>query len=156
MNQIPTIAEYVSIVRSQPEHHPQTLRTHRRDRTSLHGYNAAKTTCNSSTNISNVENHAPTFKASNTSQTLQDTPKPEYNTAHKTIWTQTSKTQRLKHHKTNMENHRSLKRTLLQAEIQKNSEKQRFTHSDSKQNRKEIPKVLPSANMENRISTFKN
>jgi hypothetical protein len=43
-----------------------------------------------------------------------------------------------------MANHRSLKHTALQAEIQKNSEKQPFTHSDSKQNRKEIPKVLPS------------
>jgi hypothetical protein len=55
-----------------------------------------------------------------------------------------------------MENHRSLKRTLLQAEIQKNSEKQPLTHSDSKQKWKEIPKVLPSANMESQISTFKN
>jgi hypothetical protein len=55
-----------------------------------------------------------------------------------------------------MENHRSLKRTLLQAEIQKNSENHRFTHSDSKKNTKEIPKVLPSANMESQISTFKN
>jgi hypothetical protein len=55
-----------------------------------------------------------------------------------------------------MENHRSLQHTLLQAEIQKNSEKQPFTHSDSKQNSKEIPKVLPSANMKNQNSTFKN
>jgi hypothetical protein len=55
-----------------------------------------------------------------------------------------------------LENHRSLKRTLLQAETQKNSEKQPFTHSDSKQNRKEIPKVLPSANIGNQNSTFKN
>jgi hypothetical protein len=55
-----------------------------------------------------------------------------------------------------MENHCSLKRTLLQAEIQKNSEKQPFTHSDSKKNGKEIPKVLPSVNMRNQISTFKN
>jgi hypothetical protein len=55
-----------------------------------------------------------------------------------------------------MESHRSLKHTALQAEIQKNSEKQPFTHSDSKQNGKEIPKVLPPANMEKRISTFKN
>jgi hypothetical protein len=29
-------------------------------------------------------------------------------------------------------------------------------HSDSKQEWKEISKVLPSANMENQISTFKN
>jgi hypothetical protein len=29
-------------------------------------------------------------------------------------------------------------------------------HSDSKQNRKEIPKVLPSANIGNQNSTFKN
>jgi hypothetical protein len=81
--------------------------------------------------------------------------KPEYNTAHRAQWTQTSNTQRSQQHKTNMANHRSLKHTLLQAEIQENSQKQPFTHSDSKQNRKEIPKVLPSANMENRISTFK-
>jgi len=55
-----------------------------------------------------------------------------------------------------MESHRSLQRTLLQAEIQKDSEKQLFTHSDSKQNTKENPEVLPSANMRKRISTFKN
>jgi hypothetical protein len=55
-----------------------------------------------------------------------------------------------------MERHRSLKHNTPQAEIQKNSEKQLFTHSDSKQNTKEIPKVLPSANMEKRNSTFKN
>jgi hypothetical protein len=55
-----------------------------------------------------------------------------------------------------MENHRSLKRTLLQAEIQKNNEKQPFTHSDSKQNTKENPDLLPSANIGNQISTFKN
>jgi hypothetical protein len=71
-------------------------------------------------------------------------------------WTQTSKTQRSQQHKTNSESDRSLQRTLLQAEIQENSEKQLFTHSDSKQNGKEIPKVLPSANMRKRISTFKN
>jgi hypothetical protein len=59
-------------------------------------------------------------------------------------------------HKTNMESHRSLQHTPLQAEIQKNSEKQPFTHSDSKQNGKEIFDLLPSANMENQISTFKN
>jgi hypothetical protein len=64
-----------------------------------------------------------TFKASNASQTLQDTPKPEYNTAHKTLWTQTSKTQTSQQHKTNLESHRSLQHTLLQAEIQKNSQK---------------------------------
>jgi len=85
------------------------------------------------------------------------TDRTEQNTeAHKTLWTQNSKTQRSQQHKTNSESHRSLQRTLLQAEIQKNSEKQPFTHSDSKQNSKEIPKVLPSANMEKRISTFKN
>jgi len=54
-----------------------------------------------------------------------------------------------------MESHRSLQRTLLQAEIQKNSEKQPFTHSDSKKNTKEIPELLPSANIGNQISTFK-
>jgi hypothetical protein len=52
-----------------------------------------------------------------------------------------------------LESHRSLQRTLLQAEIQKNSEKQSFTYSDSKQNGKEIFDLLPSANMENQIST---
>jgi hypothetical protein len=55
-----------------------------------------------------------------------------------------------------LENHRSLQRTLLQAEIQKNSEKQLFTYSDSKQNGKELPDLLPSADMENQTSTFKN
>jgi hypothetical protein len=55
-----------------------------------------------------------------------------------------------------MDNHRSLKHTPLQAEIQKNSQEQLFTHSDSKQNTKENPDLLPSANMENRVSTFKN
>jgi hypothetical protein len=101
-----------------------------------------------------MKNHTPTYKASNASQTLQDTPKPEYNTAPKALWIQTSKTQRSQQHKTNMERHRSLKRTLLQAEIQKTSERQLFTYSGSKQNRKEIPKVLPSANMRKRISNI--
>jgi hypothetical protein len=55
-----------------------------------------------------------------------------------------------------MKSHRSLKRTLLQAEIQKNSEKQPFTHSDSKQNGKELFDLLPSANIGNQNSTFKN
>jgi len=53
-----------------------------------------------------------------------------------------------------MESHCSLKRTLLQAEIQKNSEKQAFTHSDSKQNGKEIFDLLPSANMRKRVSNI--
>ncbi len=57
-------------------------------------------------------------------------------------------------HKTNMANHRSLKRTLLQAEIQKNNEKQPFTHSDSKKNSKVIPKARRSANMKRRISNI--
>jgi hypothetical protein len=55
-----------------------------------------------------------------------------------------------------MESHRSLQHTLLQAEIQKNSEKQPFTHSDSKQNSKEIPKVQVSANIGKRVSTWEN
>jgi hypothetical protein len=54
-----------------------------------------------------------------------------------------------------MENHRSLQRTLLQAEIQKNSQKQPFTHSDSKQNGKETFDLLPSANMRKRISNIR-
>jgi len=53
-----------------------------------------------------------------------------------------------------MKRHRSLKRTPLQAEIQKNSEKQPFTHSDSKKNSKETPDLLPSANMRKRISNI--
>jgi hypothetical protein len=57
---------------------------------------------------------------------------------------------------TNLENHRSLKHTALQAESQKASQKQLFTHSDSKKNGKEYSKVRPSANMKNQISTFKN
>ena len=83
-------------------------------------------------------------------------PKPEHNAAHRAQWTQTSKTQRSRQNKTNMETHRSLQRTLLQAEIQKSSQKQPFTHSDSKKNTKENPDLLPSANMRNRNSTFKN
>ena len=101
-----------------------------------------------------MKNPTPTLKASNTSQTLQDTPKPEYNTAHKTQWTHTSKTQRSQQHKTNMANHRSLQHALLQAEIQKNSEKQPFTHSDSKKNSKVIPKARRSANMKRRVSNI--
>jgi hypothetical protein len=66
------------------------------------------------------------------------------------------KTQKSRQNKTNMENHRSLKRILLQAEIQKSSQKQPFTHSDSKQNGKELSDLLPSANIVNRNSTFKN
>jgi hypothetical protein len=53
-----------------------------------------------------------------------------------------------------MENHRSLQRTLLQAEIQKNSQKQPFTYSDSKQNGKELFDLLPSANMRNQKSNI--
>jgi hypothetical protein len=53
-----------------------------------------------------------------------------------------------------MANHRSLKHTLFQAEIQKNSQKQAFTHSDSKQNGKETFDLLPSANMRKRISNI--
>jgi len=56
----------------------------------------------------------------------------------------------------NMENHRSLKRTLLQAETKKNSQKQRITYSDSKQNSKELSDLLPSANMRNQISNIHN
>jgi hypothetical protein len=53
-----------------------------------------------------------------------------------------------------MANQRSLKNTALQAEIQKNSEKQPFTHSDSKKNSKVIPKARRSANMKRRISNI--
>jgi hypothetical protein len=53
-----------------------------------------------------------------------------------------------------MANHRSLKHTLLQAETRKTSQKQPFTHSDSKRNSKEIPKALPSANMRKSISNI--
>jgi hypothetical protein len=52
-----------------------------------------------------------------------------------------------------MANHRSLKRTLLQAETRKTSEKQLFTHGCSKKNRKGIPKARRSANMRNQNST---
>jgi hypothetical protein len=72
------------------------------------------------------------------------------------LWAQTSNTQTSQQHKVNLESHRSLQRTLPQDVIQKSSEKQAFTHSDSKQNGKEIFDLLPSANMENQISTFKN
>jgi len=67
-----------------------------------------------------------------------------------------SKARRSQQHKTNSKSHCSLQRTLLQAEIQKNNEEQLFTHSDSKQDSKEISKVQVSANMKNQISTFKN
>jgi hypothetical protein len=53
-----------------------------------------------------------------------------------------------------MENHRSLQRTLLQAEIQKSTEKQAFTHSDSKKNSKRNSKARPSANIGKRISNI--
>jgi hypothetical protein len=53
-----------------------------------------------------------------------------------------------------MANHRSLKYNPLQAEIQKNSEKQPFTHSDSKKNSKRISKVLPSANIGKCVSNI--
>jgi hypothetical protein len=56
--------------------------------------------------------------------------------------------------KTNMEHHRSLKRTLLQAEIQKNSKKQPFIHSRSKKNTKELSDLLPSANIGRRVSNI--
>jgi hypothetical protein len=64
--------------------------------------------------------------------------------------------QRSQQHKHNMANHRSLKRTLPQAEIQKTSQKQPFHKAIPKQNGKEIPKVLPSANMQNQNSTYEN
>jgi hypothetical protein len=53
-----------------------------------------------------------------------------------------------------MANHRSLQHALLQAEIQKTSEKQHFTHSDSKKNSKVIPKARRSANMKRRVSNI--
>jgi hypothetical protein len=53
-----------------------------------------------------------------------------------------------------MENNRSLKRTLLQAEIQKNIEKQPFTIVIPRKSGKELPDLLPSANMGNRISNI--
>jgi hypothetical protein len=103
-----------------------------------------------------MKNQNSTFKASNTRQTLT-THSQNQSTIRRTNAVDTnSKTQRPQQHKTNMANHRSLKRTLLQAETQKNSQKQPFTHSDSKQNGKEIPKVQVSANIGNQISTFKN
>jgi hypothetical protein len=74
--------------------------------------------------------------------------------AHKTLRTQTSNTQRSQQHKHNLANHRSLKSTLLQAETQKTSEKQPFTHSCSKKNSKGIPKARPSANMRTRFSNI--
>jgi hypothetical protein len=53
-----------------------------------------------------------------------------------------------------LENHRSLQRTLLQAETRQSSEKQAFTYSDSKQNSKELFDLLPSANMKERTSNI--
>jgi hypothetical protein len=53
-----------------------------------------------------------------------------------------------------MANHRSLKRTLLQAETQKNSEKQLFTYSRSKKTGKVIPKARRSANIGKSISNI--
>jgi hypothetical protein len=88
-----------------------------------------------------MKNHTPTFKASNTSETLTRHSQARVHCGtQNAVDTNASKTQRSQQNKTNMESHRSLKRTLLQAEIQRNSEKQRFTYSDSKKNSKEIPK----------------
>jgi len=53
-----------------------------------------------------------------------------------------------------MENNRSLKRTLLQAEIQKNIEKQPFTIVIPRKSGKELPDLLPSANMGKRVSNI--
>jgi hypothetical protein len=55
-----------------------------------------------------------------------------------------------------MANHHSLKPNLLQAETQKNSKKQPSKTAIPKKNGKETFDLLPSANMENQISTFKN
>jgi hypothetical protein len=97
-----------------------------------------------------------TFKASNISQSPDKTlSKPECTAAHKTQWAQTGNTQRSQQHKTNMSNHRSLQRTLLQVEIQKNSKKQLFTYSDSKKNSKGIPKARRSANIGKRVSNIR-
>jgi hypothetical protein len=53
-----------------------------------------------------------------------------------------------------MANHRSLKHTLLQAEIQKNSEKQPSRIIVPKKNGKGIPKARRSANMGKRVSNI--
>jgi len=79
--------------------------------------------------------------------------RPEHNT-HTKHYGHKPARQRSQQHKTNMENNRSLKRTLLQAETQKNSEKQPFTIVIPRKSGKELPEVLPSANMGNRISNI--
>jgi hypothetical protein len=104
----------------------------------------------------NMKDQNSTFKASSTRQTLTRYSQNQSTIRHTKRYGHKPARQRSQHHKNNMKNHRSLQRTLLQAEIQKNSEKQPFTHSDSKQNSKEIPDLLPSANMGKRVSTFKN
>jgi hypothetical protein len=103
----------------------------------------------------NVRKRDSTFKASNTSQSLTRHSQNQSILHHAKHNGHKLERQRSQQHKNNMENHRSLKRTLLQAEIQKTNQKQRIIHSDSKQNGKELSDLLPSANMENQISTFK-
>jgi hypothetical protein len=101
-----------------------------------------------------MKDHTTARRTSEKAQHSQDTPKTRAQCCNKTHWTQTSKTQRSQQQKTSMANRRSLKRALLQAEIQENSEKQVFTHSCSKKNGKVIPKARRSVNMRNRISNI--
>ncbi len=101
-----------------------------------------------------MKNHTPTFKASNTSQTLTRHHKTRVQYGAQNAMDTDQQDTKITTTQNNMERHRSLKHTALQADIQKNSEKQSFTHSGSKKNRKEIPKVLPSANMRKRVSNM--
>jgi hypothetical protein len=103
-----------------------------------------------------MKNHTPACRTSEKAQHWQDTSKTRAQRCTQNAMDTNQQDTKIQQHKTNMENHRSLKHTRLQAEIQKTSQKQPFTHSDSKKNRKEIPKVLPSANIGKRVSTFKN
>jgi len=95
-----------------------------------------------------------TFKASNTSQTLTRHSQARVHRGTQNAMGTNQQDTKITTTQNNMENHRSLQRTLLQAEIQKNSQKQAFTYSDSKQNGKELFDLLPSANMRNQKSNI--
>ena len=68
----------------------------------------------------------------------------------------TSKTRRSRQHKTIWKVIVLWNALCFKLKPKKNSQKQRITYSDSKQNSKELSDLLPSANMKNQISTFKN
>jgi hypothetical protein len=100
----------------------------------------AKTEWQPSLDSHNTENHASTHAISNTSQTLtrhsqnQSTIRPTKRNGHKPA------THKDQQHKTNMENHRSLQRTLLQAETRKTAKNRPSRIVIPKKTAKEFPK----------------